>query len=89
MIYKTEQNRLPRAMHMPKNICRMTTIAAYEWHNSQKVSSFNQNTYDSETKLIKKTMQLLALINEPTLKTIRPFLGSAHFIIGNPITDVR
>jgi len=34
-------------------------------------------------------MQLSALINEPTLKTIRPFLGSAHFIIENPITNVR
>jgi len=42
MTYKTEQNWLPKAMHMPKNICRRTTIVAYEWHNSQKVSSFNQ-----------------------------------------------
>jgi hypothetical protein len=30
-----------------------------------------------------------ALINEPTLKTIRSFLDSTHFIIGNSIANVR
>jgi hypothetical protein len=40
-------------------------------------------THDSKMKLtkIERTSQLLTLI-EPALKTIRPFIGLAHFIIG-------
>jgi hypothetical protein len=36
-----------------------------------------------------KTSQLPTLINDPTLKTIKSFLGSTLFIIGNSITNVR
>jgi hypothetical protein len=35
-----------------------------------------------------KTPQFLALINEPTLKTIKSFLGLAHFIIGYSIANM-
>ncbi len=45
--------------------------------------------YDSKTKLIQKTTQLPTLINEPTLKTIRPFLVLARFITGNLVTNVK
>jgi hypothetical protein len=34
-------------------------------------------------------MQLLALINELTMKTIKPFMGSTHFIVGNLVANVR
>jgi hypothetical protein len=36
-----------------------------------------------------KTPQFPTLINEPTLKTIKSFLGVAHFIIWYSITNVR
>jgi hypothetical protein len=51
---------------------------------------FQPNTYDYKTQVIQKNTQLLALINEPTLKThIRPILNSANFIIGNLVTNVK